>query len=75
MTDDMVNHPPHYKQGEIECKDSIKSMLGNEGYLNYCRGQVQKYNWRAPHKGKPIEDYKKAQFYLQEIINLLQGIN
>ena len=24
---DMVNEPPHYKQGEIECKDAIKEAL------------------------------------------------
>lgn len=28
MTDN-VNHPPHYKQGEIECIDAIKSALGD----------------------------------------------
>lgn len=72
---DMVNQPPHYKQGSIECKDSIRSMLGDDGYIAYCRGQIQKYTWRAPHKGKQLEDYEKAQFYLNEIITVLKGIN
>ena len=24
---DMVNHPPHYNKGDIECIDGIKAML------------------------------------------------
>lgn len=27
-----------------------------------------KYLWRLPHKGKPLEDAKKAQFYIDRIV-------
>ena len=32
---DMVNEPPHYKQGEIECKDAIKEALGLPFEIDY----------------------------------------
>jgi hypothetical protein len=64
---DMINHPPHYNSGDIECIDAIKSALGKEGFIAYCRGNSIKYLWRCEHKGKRIEDLKKAAFYINEI--------
>lgn len=57
-----VNHPSHYTAGEVECIDAIRSMLG-DGFIDYCRGNVVKYLWRAPLKGG-LEDYRKARQYL-----------
>ena len=37
--EDMVNHPSHYTQGEIECIEAIKyinNKLNTEGYEGYC---------------------------------------
>ena len=47
---------------------AIRAALGDEGFASYCRGQVLKYCWRGPHKGNPVEDYKKAGFYLERLI-------
>ena len=68
---DMVNHPPHYTNSNIECIDSIKEALG-DGYENYLQGVIIKYMWRYNHKGKPVEDLKKAQWYLEELIEIKQ---
>lgn len=68
---DNVNHPPHYKQGEVECIDAIKAALGNDGFLSYCKGQVIKYLWRADHKGNRVEDLRKAQWYMDCMITEL----
>ena len=65
MTDN-VNHPPHYKQGEIECIDAIKSCLG-DGFKFYLQGNAMKYLWRYEHKGKPIEDLDKAIWFLNKL--------
>ena len=27
MAGDLVNHPPHYNKGDIECIDAIEAML------------------------------------------------
>lgn len=64
---DIVNHPPHYTQGAVECIDAIHAALGNEGFKDYCRGTCIKYLWRTKHKNG-IEDLKKAQWYLTELI-------
>lgn len=67
--EDIVNHPPHYNQGGLECIDVIAAMLGPEGTKDYCIGNVQKYIFR--HKNKNgIEDLEKAQWYLNYRINM-----
>ena len=63
---DMVNKPPHYTQGKIEVLDFILDQ--KFGYLD---GQVIKYLCRYRHKGKPLEDLRKASFYLNRLIRLL----
>lgn len=70
-TIDMVNHPPHYTQGGIECLDAIEAMAG-DGYEGYLRGQVMKYLWRYLFKNG-LEDLQKAEFYLKLLIEKVGG--
>jgi len=65
---DMVNNPPHYNQGEIECIDAIESALGPDGFKAYCRGNALKYLWRSEYKGNSDADLNKANWYLNRII-------
>ena len=60
---DMVNHPPHYTAGDIECIDAIRAALGRDGFISYCRGNAIKYLWRCNHKGG-TEDMHKAEWYV-----------
>lgn len=66
--DDMVNHPPHYIKGKVECIDCIEAAVsdlpGVEGFLT---GQVMKYMYRWDDKGG-VEDLKKARWYLDRLI-------
>ena len=67
---DMINHPPHYTQGEIECIEAIKyinNKLHTEGYEGYCLGNFIKYIWRCNFKNG-WEDIDKAIFYLDELL-------
>ena len=67
---DMINHPPHYTQGEIECIEVIKYIndkLHTEGYEGYCLGNFIKYIWRCNFKNG-WEDIDKAIFYLNELL-------
>lgn len=67
---DMINHPPHYTQGEIECIEAIKYIndkLHTEGYEGYCLGNFIKYIWRCNFKNG-WEDINKAIFYLNELL-------
>lgn len=71
-TVDNVNHPAHYKHGEIETLDIIRMSLTAEEFQGFLKGNVLKYQIRAPHKHEtPDEDYKKAKFYY----NLLEEEN
>jgi hypothetical protein len=66
MKKNMVDHPPHYTRGRVECLDAIESALG-DGYKYYLQGVIIKYMWRYEHKGKASEDLGKAQFYLNRL--------
>lgn len=70
-TADMVNHPPHYTRGDIECIEAIKAALGPVGFVSYLRGQVIKYLWRCHLKGHLMQDLKKAEFYLGRLLQEL----
>ena len=66
---DVVNHPPHYTDGGIECIEAIEAALTPEEYRGYLKGNIQKYVWREKHKGG-TESLKKAQWYLDRLIQL-----
>jgi len=68
---DMVNHPPHYNQAGIECIDAIEAAT-DEGFEYYLQGNILKYLWRYRYKNG-IEDLKKAQFYLNKLIETTEG--
>ena len=65
-TDDPVNNPPHYKQGEIECIDAIKSALTADEWRGFIKGTALAYIWRERWKGGK-EDLAKAVWYLARI--------
>ena len=65
-----VNHPKHYNVGKIEVIDAIE-----DWDLCFCAGNVIKYVVRHSHKGKPIEDLKKAEWYEKKLINVLEETN
>lgn len=62
----MVNHPPHYTQGGIECIDAIQAALTPEEFRGYCKGNALKYTWRERSKGQD-ESLKKAVWYLARL--------
>jgi|688.fasta_scaffold564400_2 hypothetical protein len=75
---DEVDEPKHYNYGKYETIDVIVDTLGEYEAINYCHGNVLKYTMRMWHKGKPITDCKKARWYLNKMIELLEkteGIN
>ena len=67
---DNVNNPSHYNQAGIECIDAIKASLG-DNYQDYCKGNIMKYLWRYKYKNG-IEDLKKAQWYLNSMIESIE---
>lgn len=63
---DLVNSPPHYRQGDIECIDAIRAALTEEEFRGYCKGNALKYIWRERHKGGG-ESLAKAGWYLDRL--------
>ena len=69
MTPDMVNSPPHYTQGGIECIDAMQSAFGATELEAYCKIAAFKYIWRCERKNGN-EDIRKAIWYLQKYMSL-----
>jgi len=73
---DPVHKPAHYNTRDgVECITYIKQVLGKDGFVAYCRGNVIKYNHRAMSKGNPTEDLDKASVYLKWANETLKEIH
>jgi len=70
---DNVNNPSHYGQGKIEAIEYIEDFLSTEEYIGYLRGNIGKYLHRWRFKGKPVEDLKKANWYLDRLIEVVDS--
>ena len=70
---DMVNHPSHYKaKNGMEVIDVIEAFTANlEGYKATHTGNVIKYICRWKEKNG-LEDLKKAQWYLNRLIENIE---
>ena len=66
-----VNHPSHYKTGQIECIDYMQDMLTEEEFRGFIKGNVLKYIAREKHKNGD-EDLRKAKWYLDRLISRLE---
>ena len=69
--DDRVNSPSHYTAGKQEVIDVIEDAIKTapnttQGML---QAQVLKYMLRLWLKDNPIEDAKKAEWYLKRLIS------
>ena len=76
MTDE-VKKPKHYKmnEGDIECIDYIRQVLGPEGFIHYCHGNLIKYQHRYKYKGKPLQDLEKGYEYMGWMIDAMKGVD
>ena len=64
-----VNHPKHYNTGKVEVIDAIESWE-----MGFCDGNVIKYVARHRFKGRPLEDLKKAKWYLESLSSMSMKI-
>lgn len=71
---DPVNHPAHYKtKNGLETIDVIDAFTdGLVGAEAVCTGNILKYVCRWKKKNG-VEDLKKAQWYLNHLISILEG--
>ena len=68
--DDRVNSPSHYTSGKTEVIDIIEDAVKDapSNIYGMLQGQVLKYMLRCWLKDNPLEDLKKAQWYLTRLI-------
>ena len=72
MSEDTVNHPPHYNKGKVECIDAIESAVSDlNGIEAVCTANAIKYLYRWKTKGG-VESLKKARWYLNKLIDTLE---
>ena len=71
---DLINEPPHYNIGDINCLQLIKQQLGKEGYLAYLTGSAYKYLYRHEHKEENIADLKKCKYFIEAKIKELENL-
>lgn len=67
--EDLVNSPRHYADGpvpDIECIQVTR-------WFNFNLGNAIKYVWRHEYKGNPIQDLKKARWYIDDEIARLEA--
>lgn len=71
--DDDVNNPTHYAdQGAVECIDAMESMLSREEFIGFLRGNSFKYRWRCRSKGNAVKDLRKAQWYENRLLSIIE---
>ena len=64
-------NPAHYKSGKIEALVIIKHILTTEEFKGFLQGLIVKYLIRADKKNG-LEDYEKAQWYLNYLVKELE---
>lgn len=64
---DGVNHPKHYTDSPsgIECIQVTE-------HMDFCIGNAVKYLWRAGKKDDSVQDLKKAIWYINRKIALME---
>lgn len=67
---EQVDHPVHY-QGSVECIDVMQDAFGREKLMDFCLLNAFKYLYRCEKKSDtPVEDIRKADWYLQKWLAL-----
>ena len=67
MKADLVNKPPHYNQGKLECIDYIKQQLGKD-FPAHLEASAIKYLHRHKYKDANIQDLEKCVWYINKLI-------
>lgn len=65
-----INHPHHYTNAAAKCSSCAQLIecIDVTRHMNFNLGNAIKYIWRCDLKNNPIDDLKKAIWYLQDEI-------
>jgi len=65
---DEIKKASHYNQGKFETIEVARDHLTPEEFEGAMKFQVMKYIDRYPHKGTPVKDLLKGDYYMQQLI-------
>ncbi len=69
---DDVNHPDHYTSGGIETIDYMEAKSTPEEFRGHLRLTALKYLSRAGLKDDTLKDLKKAQWYVNRLVEFVE---
>jgi|TARA_R100000789_G_C2978947_1_gene142892 hypothetical protein len=69
---DQVNNPDYYNKTGIETIDLIKNSMSEVEFRGYLKGNIIKYVSRHMHKGMPLKDVLKAQWYIDRLADQME---
>lgn len=69
---DDVNHPDHYTSGGIETIDYMQAKSTSEEFRGHLRLTALKYLSRAGLKDDTLKDLKKAQWYVNRLVEFVE---
>lgn len=78
---EMVNHPKHYNNYDVEVVDMMEKIWGTKATMEWCKMTAYKYRMRMgtkpaeedtkeAMKSKLMEDFEKEQWYLDKAAKL-----
>lgn len=72
-----VFHPIHYggKDNPYETIKVMRAKLTPEEFIGAMKFNIFKYNDRAKLKDEELENYQKAQFYQNELVDFVRSLN
>lgn len=70
---EQVNHPSHYGGDTVyEVIKVMEAWLTPEEFVGAMKFNIHKYNARARSKGATLQDYEKAAFYQNYLVDYLK---
>lgn len=71
---DIINNPQHYTDRRFEVIDVIEDAIKKaaDPVSGNCQSQILRYILRMWDKDTPLQNAKKAQWYLSRLINKLE---
>lgn len=68
-----VNHPSHYGGDTLyETIKVLENRMTPQEFIGFLKGNVYKYNDRAKSKGSELNNYEKAQFYQNYLVDFMR---
>ena len=70
---EMVNHPIHYGgDTEYECIKVLKAWMTKDEFIGFCKGNALKYLCRSGKKDEILQEYNKAKWYIEKMIERIK---